>query len=135
MQIRELLPGCVLGVSAWAQGDSHPAALIGSAVMPLFSKKGRLKTSLQKLSLWPTVAADLRWPSSTPGKPPVAERGAMGKLEQRLKQLERGELPRCPWLDGKALKAIQDIETSLLPVRGGSPCKLFLIDFTPAHAR
>ena len=63
MQVRELLPGCVLGVTAWAQSDAHAAQLLGGAVLPLFSKKGRLKCGLQKLKLCEGHEPDLRWPS------------------------------------------------------------------------
>lgn len=76
--------------------------------MPLFSKKGRLKCGFQKLRLCPGVVPDLTWPSSTPGKVPVAARGPHGRLDQKLKQLARGELPRCSWLDRKVLKAVAD---------------------------
>lgn len=120
MQIRDLLPGCVLGVTAYVQGETKDAELLGSAVMSMFSKKGRLKTSLQRLCLCPGMQPDLRWPSRTPGKAPMAERGRMGELEQKLKQFERLDMPympRCSWLDGKTLSAIKDLQTSLAPVR------------------
>lgn len=134
MQIRDLLPGCVLGVSAYVQGETKDAELLGSAVMSLFSKKGRLKTSLQRLQLCQGVQPDLRWPSRTPGKVPVAERGRMGELEQKLKQFERmdmPEMPRCSWLDHKTLGAIQNLQASLAPVRAAPayvPCLRALHD-------
>ena len=116
VQIKELLPECVLGVTVHAHPDSAASYLVGSAVMPLFSKKGRLKTSLQRLRLHRGCRPDLRWPSATPGKVPVAERGERGILDHKLKQFERGELPRCPWLDSKAFAAFEDLETSLAAV-------------------
>lgn len=117
MQVRELLPACVLGVAVWAQDDASPASLLGAAVMPLFSKKGRLKAGLQSLTLCKGQPPDLQWPSRTPGKVPVAQRGRRGFLERKLKQLDRGELPRCPWLDGKALAAVQEVEAEHEAVR------------------
>ena len=116
IQVRELLPDCVLAVTAWSQDDAAPATLLGSAVMPLFSKKGRLKAGLQALTLCRGASPDLCWPSRTPGKVPVSQRGKQGELERKLKQLSRGELPRCAWLDGKTLRAVQQLEASLTPV-------------------
>jgi hypothetical protein len=110
------LPDCVLAVTLWSQGDASPAVLLGCAVMPLFSKKGRLKCGLQTLTLCRCAMPDLRWPSRTPGKVPVAQRGRQGELDRKLKQLSRGELPRCAWLDGKTLKAVQQLGASLAPV-------------------
>jgi hypothetical protein len=112
VQVCDLLPGCVLGVMAFVQVESGPEEFLGGAVMGLFSKKGRLKTSLQRLKLclgeWP----DLRWNTKTPGKVPIAERGCMGGIEQKLKQFERLDMPRCSWLDGKTLAAIKALQAS-----------------------
>lgn len=107
-QACDLLPSCVLGLSVIAVGETGEPELVGSAVIPLFSKKGRLKCGFQKLRLCPGVVPDLTWPSSTPGKVPVAARGHNGRLDQKLKQLARRELPRCSWLDRKVLKAVAD---------------------------
>jgi phosphatidylinositol 3-kinase len=116
-QVCDLLPGCVLGVTAFAQGENSCEEFLGSAVMCLFSKKGRLKTSLQRLKLCMGKWPDLRWPTKTPGKVPVAHRGRMGNIEQKLKQFERLDMPRCSWLDGKTLNAIKALEASLVSVR------------------
>lgn len=104
----DLLPCSVLGLTVWAFGEAGDTTLVGSAVMPLFSKKGRLKSGFQKLQLCTGAAPDLRWPSTTPGKASVSSRGALGQLDQKLKQLARRELPRCSWLDRKTLKAVGD---------------------------
>ncbi len=67
-----------LAVTAWAVAAGAPPAPAGGAAMPLFSKKGRLKTGLQRVRLWPGRRADAACPSATPGKLPVAERGELG---------------------------------------------------------
>lgn len=63
--------------------------LIGGATMPLFSKKGRLKTSDHKLVLWKDKKADMKWPTETPGKVPLSKRGEQGRLEHLLKKYAR----------------------------------------------
>lgn len=128
MQGCDLLPSCVLGLSVWAVGETGEPALVGSTVMPLFSKKGRLKCGFQKLQLCPGVPPDLQWPSSTPGKTSVSTKGVQGRLDQKLKQLERRELPRCSWLDRKTLKAVADKQAAEPQVRRGTAC----CDCTPA---
>ena len=54
------------------------AAPLGGATFRLFSKKGRLKAGAQALRLWAGVEADASFPTATPGKVPVAQRGEAG---------------------------------------------------------
>jgi len=77
-QYRDLPHDAQLAVTAWAVAAGAPPAPAGGAAMPLFSKKGRLKTGLQRVRLWPGRRADAACPSATPGKLPVAERGELG---------------------------------------------------------
>lgn len=129
VQVCDLLAASVLAVSVLVFSESGaPAAVVGSAVMPLFNKKGRLKTGFQKVKLCLKEPPDLHWPSKTPGKVPSSQRGQSEALDQKLKQLERRELPHCAWLDRKTLKAIQEkqaaaelVRTSSRPYKG---CKV-----------
>ena len=129
VQVCDLLAASVLAVSVLMFSESGaPAAVVGSAVMPLFNKKGRLKTGFQKVKLCLKEPPDLHWPSKTPGKVPSSQRGQSEALDQKLKQLERRELPHCAWLDRKTLKAIQEkqataelVRTSSRPYKG---CKV-----------
>ncbi|GLC43266.1 hypothetical protein PLESTF_000410600 [Pleodorina starrii] len=83
-------------------------ALVGSAVMPLFSKRGRLKTGPQRLRLWEGVPPCTALPSSTPGKVPLAHRDRLGRLEHLLARLQRGEMaPGGEWLDSLTLGEIR----------------------------
>lgn len=59
--------------------------------MPLFSKRGKLKTDVHLLNLFIGVDPDLKFPSSTPGKVPLAERGELGRLDHLLKKFHRFE--------------------------------------------
>lgn len=109
LQVCDLLAASVISVSVLMFSEcGAPATMVGSAVVPLFNKKGRLKTGFQKIKLCLNQPPDLKWPSKTPGKSPSRERGQSEALDQKLKQLERWELPRCTWLDKKTLKAIQE---------------------------
>lgn len=79
VQYRDLPRTSQIAVTAWQLQEGHAQAVpLGGATFRLFSKRGRLKTGLQKLCLWPGVAADPLWPSSTPGKPPLSRRGELG---------------------------------------------------------
>lgn len=109
LQVCDLLAASVLAVSVLMFSECGASAtMVGSAVVPLFNKKGRLKTGFQKLKLCLNEPPDLNWPSKTPGKSPSSQRGQLQALDQKLKRLERRELPHCAWLDKKTLKAIQE---------------------------
>ncbi len=79
LQYRDLSHTSQLAVTVWQvrEGDASATALAG-ATMRLFSKKGRLKTGPQLLRMWLGQEADTAWPSCTPGKVPVAQRGELG---------------------------------------------------------
>ncbi len=49
--------------------------------------------------LWPGRFPCMLWPSSTPGKPPLASGGKQAALEHSLALLQRGGMPRVPWID------------------------------------
>ena len=62
----------------WGRAVASPLTPLAGATLRLFSKRGRLKTGPQSARLWPGGAADIAWPSATPAKPPVNERGEAG---------------------------------------------------------
>ncbi|KAK9832006.1 hypothetical protein WJX81_007953 [Elliptochloris bilobata] len=109
IKYRDLPHDAQLAVTVWSVREGAPPVPAGGAAMLLFSKKGRLKTGLQRVCLWPERAADVACPSATPGKLPVAERGELGRLEQMLKRYERGELAAIDWLDALALTRIRQL--------------------------
>ena len=78
LQYRDLGHTAQVALTVWEVREGAPQRPLGGATLRLFSKKGRLKTGSQELQLWPGQEADVRWPSSTPGKVPVAERGELG---------------------------------------------------------
>jgi phosphatidylinositol 3-kinase len=84
------------------EGEEQPTVL-GGSTMRLFSKKGRLKAGNHTLKLWLGQQGDITYPSSTPGKIPVSERGHAGHVERVLKKHQRGELTPLPWLDAKSI--------------------------------
>lgn len=63
--------------------------LIGGTSMPLFNKRGRLKTGIHHLLLWPKRRADGSYPTKTPGKVPIVERGDAGRLDNLRKKYLR----------------------------------------------
>ena len=79
LKYRDLGHDAQVALTVWEARDGvWPPAPAGGATLRLFSKKGRLKTGAQELQLWPGRPADGAWPSSTPGKVPVALRGELG---------------------------------------------------------
>ena len=59
---------------------------------------------MQVLRLWQGREACSAWPSSTPGKVPLAERGLLGLLQHQLKLYSRGEVQQLEWLDTLLLR-------------------------------
>ena len=78
MQIRDLPSQALLAVTVWQFSEGLAEQPLGGATMRLFSKKGRLKAGQHRLCLWVGKEADPAWPSSTPGKGPLAQRGDLG---------------------------------------------------------
>lgn len=78
IKYRDLGHDAQLALTVWGVRDGATPAALGGTTLRLFSKKGRLKTGAQQLRLWLGRAADSAWPSSTPGKVPVAQRGELG---------------------------------------------------------
>jgi Phosphoinositide 3-kinase C2 len=119
VQVADLVPGCLLGCELWAHSDAAGKYRVGAATLPFFNKRGRLKTGLKRVKLHLGAEVDAAWPSATHGKEPLAQRGELGRLAQKVKQLQRGELPRCPWLDRKTLHAIAELETQQVWIMPG----------------
>eukprot|EP00887_Chlorella_sp_A99_P006299 scaffold3.g6299.t1 len=109
VKYRDLGHTAQLALTVWEVREGAPRRPLGGTTLRLFSKKGRLKTGGQELQLWPGQEADVRWPTSTPGKVPVAERGELGRVEQVLKRYERGEIPHVDWLDRLAMRTIDGL--------------------------
>ena len=74
-QYRDLPPDAQLVVVVMAVAEGRGEVLVGSSVMPLFSKRGRLKTGPQRLRVWEGVPPCTAFPSSTPGKVGGLDRG------------------------------------------------------------
>jgi phosphatidylinositol 3-kinase len=110
---RDLNPTAQIAVTVWEvrEGKENPSPL-GGTTMRLFSKKGRLKTGNHTLKLWLGQEGDITYPSSTPGKIPVAERGQAGHVERTLKKQQRGELEPVPWLDALSITIAENLLNS-----------------------
>ncbi|KAL6752332.1 putative phosphatidylinositol 3-kinase [Haematococcus lacustris] len=111
VKYRDLPADTLLCLAVWGvcEGGGSPT-LVGGTTMPLFSKKGRLKTGTQQAHVWlgrPPCPAS---PSSTPGKQPLAERGRLGALEHLQAAYMRGDLPAISWLDTLSFAAIQELQ-------------------------
>lgn len=76
-------------MKVWELVEGKGVLLAGGASMPLFNKRGRLKTGLHKLLLSLNRGHNGSYSSSTPGKVPVAERGEIGRLENLKKKYRR----------------------------------------------
>lgn len=78
VQYCDLAQDAQLALTVWQIQLGKPVEPLGSATLRLFSKKGRLKSGRQELRLWRGREADVAWPSATPAKLPVAQRGELG---------------------------------------------------------
>ncbi len=105
---RDLNPTAQIALTVWEirEGEEKPSP-IGGTTMRLFSKKGRLKAGNHTLKLWLDQEGDISYPSFTPGKIPVSERGHAGHVEKTLKKHRRGELQPLPWLDALSIRVAE----------------------------
>lgn len=78
IKYRDLGHDAQLALTVWEAREGVPRRALGGTTLRLFSKKGRLKSGVQELQLWLGRGADAGWPSATPGKVPVAQRGELG---------------------------------------------------------
>ena len=93
-QYCDLAQDAQLALTVWQIHLGKPVAPLGSATLRLFSKKGRLKSGRQELQLWRGQEADVAWPSATPAKLPVSQRGELGSASVPLIWPDSYELQR-----------------------------------------
>lgn len=67
-QYRDLPHDAQLALTVMQLVVGEPPRVAAGTTLPLFNKKGRLKTGPRRLRLWPGREPCLRWPSSTPAK-------------------------------------------------------------------
>ncbi|KAF8067321.1 Phosphatidylinositol 3-kinase [Scenedesmus sp. PABB004] len=114
VKYRDLPPDTYLCVSVYELAEGAPLALAGCTSMPLFSKKGRLKTGQQRLQVWEGRDVDACQPQLLLGKAPLHERSQVCHLEHLAKLYSRGDLPRCDWLDSLTFKEVQRMRAAEL---------------------
>ncbi|PNW88579.1 hypothetical protein CHLRE_01g035500v5 [Chlamydomonas reinhardtii] len=110
VKYRDLPPDAQLVLVLVEAAEGRREALVGSSVTPLFSKRGRLKTGPQRLAVWEGAPPCTQFPTSTPGKVPLAHRDRLGRLEHLLHRHQRGDMAPGPggeWLDALALAEIR----------------------------
>ena len=113
--------GAQLTFTIYDVASSNAARIIGGTTLPLFSKKGTLKSAQHRLFVWKGVKADGSIESATPSK--VGEmKDEMGRLEKLIKRHERGDLARVDWLDKLAYRQVEKV----YQVESQSSDRLFL---------
>eukprot|EP00200_Dunaliella_tertiolecta_P009890 CAMPEP_0202375868 /NCGR_PEP_ID=MMETSP1127-20130417/6472_1 /ASSEMBLY_ACC=CAM_ASM_000462 /TAXON_ID=3047 /ORGANISM="Dunaliella tertiolecta, Strain CCMP1320" /LENGTH=1054 /DNA_ID=CAMNT_0048973485 /DNA_START=2551 /DNA_END=5712 /DNA_ORIENTATION=+ len=110
VKYRDLPHDTQLSLLVWEMADTASQRLVGSTVMPLFSRKGRLKTGPQRLKVWEGVPPCLSWPTTTPAKLPLHKRGTLAELEHLLSLYDRGDMPTVEWLDPLVIQEIQKLQ-------------------------
>ena len=78
LQYRDLPHDALLSLTVIEVVVGHPPFVAGGTTLPLFNKKGRLKTGPHRLRVWPGREPCTRWPSTTPGK--VRGKGCTARL-------------------------------------------------------
>ncbi|RMZ56798.1 hypothetical protein APUTEX25_002887, partial [Auxenochlorella protothecoides] len=89
---RDLDHTAQLALTVWEVREGVPQRALAGATLRFFSKKGRLKTGAHTLRLWTPGPADGGWPSKTPGKVPLKERGERGPTITRGDDLRQDQL-------------------------------------------
>lgn len=99
-----------LAMTIWEdrEGAEGPS-IVGGTTLPLFSRKGRLKTGSQTLHVWMNMKADESVPSSTNGKLRCKDKENSERVRRVLKRLQRGEMVPVPWLDKLAIDRANDL--------------------------
>eukprot|EP00198_Chlamydomonas_reinhardtii_P000296 XP_001689631.1 VPS34-like PI-3-kinase [Chlamydomonas reinhardtii] len=113
VKYRDLPPDAQLVLVLVEAAEGRREALVGSSVTPLFSKRGRLKTGPQRLAVWEGAPPCTQFPTSTPGKVPLAHRDRLGRLEHLLHR----EIRRLAAADRAAWRTRPELRlTVLLPL-------------------
>ncbi|KAJ1031605.1 hypothetical protein NDA13_001996 [Ustilago tritici] len=100
--------GAQLTFTIYDVASSNTTRVIGGTTLPLFSKKGTLKSAQYRLFVWKGVKGDGSVETATPSK--VGEmKDEMGRLEKLIKRHERGDLPRVDWLDKLAYRQVEKV--------------------------
>ena len=108
VKYRDLMMSAQLALTIWEdREDADGPSVLGGTTLPLFSKKGRLKSGTQILHVWASREADETVPSSTPGKLSPEEHGVARRVQKVMKRMKRGEVMPVPWLDNLSMAAGQ----------------------------
>lgn len=101
-----LLPTSQLAFTIWdVQGPGKPVP-VGGTTMSLFRPDGTLRRGQQRLFAHRNKEADPRPDTTTPSEVPTAK-DEMGRLEQLVKDYERGDIAKIDWLDRIAFRQIE----------------------------
>ncbi|KAF9000637.1 atypical/PIKK/PI3K protein kinase [Cyathus striatus] len=96
--------------TVWDIGGPRKAIPVGGSTFRLFSKKWTLRRGKHRLFLWPGIEADGSLETSTPSK--LETQDEMGRLEKLVKKYERGDLPKCDWLDKMAFRKMEEVHAA-----------------------
>eukprot|EP00195_Chlamydomonas_chlamydogama_P005209 CAMPEP_0202907580 /NCGR_PEP_ID=MMETSP1392-20130828/43122_1 /ASSEMBLY_ACC=CAM_ASM_000868 /TAXON_ID=225041 /ORGANISM="Chlamydomonas chlamydogama, Strain SAG 11-48b" /LENGTH=284 /DNA_ID=CAMNT_0049596549 /DNA_START=57 /DNA_END=908 /DNA_ORIENTATION=- len=110
VKYRDLPHDTQLSLAVWEVSEGSPPLMVGGTTMPLFSQKGRLKSGPQRLRVWEGRPPCTAWPSTTPGKVPLSQRGRIGRLEHLVKMYNRGDIPQVDWLDALTMGEIRHLQ-------------------------
>eukprot|EP00741_Cyanophora_paradoxa_P022587 tig00000248_g21812.t1 len=116
-RVRDLSRDARLAVTAWESRGPGEALALGSAVVPLFSRRGLLKQGRKKLTLVEGASfaggRDGVPPGTGPAPtlaPPKPRPGdEMDRLEKLMRRFDRGEIPSVDWLDRLAFRHIERV--------------------------
>lgn len=108
IKYRDLPHSTQLTLTCWEMRDGRPTTLLGGAAMPMFNKRGRLKTGPQDLKVCEGVEPSGKPGAgcNCPGKLSLRDRGRLGQLEHLVQMYQRGDVPQLDWLDKLAFKEI-----------------------------
>ncbi|RXK34820.1 phosphatidylinositol 3-kinase [Tremella mesenterica] len=104
-----LLLNSRIAFTIWdVQGPGDPVP-VGGSTMFLFSPNRTLKRGQQRLYVHRGKEADTSPDTSTPSDTPLDEQDEMGRLEELVKEYERGDITKIDWLDRMTFRQIEQI--------------------------
>lgn len=103
-----LLPTSQLTFTVWDVSGLGKPVVVGGTTMRIFTEKRTLRRGQQRLLLHRGKQADPAWDTATPSDL-LGHVDEMGRLEELMKDHERGDIVKIDWLDRLAFRQIEQV--------------------------
>lgn len=86
---------------------SGRSVVVGGTTISMFCKNGIFRQGMYDLRVWPGVAGDGNWPTTTPGKGKDLKENQMQRLAKLAKKHRNGQIQKIDWLDRLSFREIE----------------------------